>query len=716
MKMVLFILSLSDVCCPFLIVTTSSSLPQWEAEFTRLAPSIDVVVYSGSRDSRRRIKSLEFYDEGGFMMLQILLSSLEAFIEWIERVDQVLGDAGPLVFPEDVEILSGLSWEVTIIDDCQNVGISGRVEQIKLLATGVRVLLFNGPKKITSSEYLNLLTLLECKIGLDKTGGLESDFNDHLGKMKRVTKVTAPCSKPESSKFVEYWVPVQISDLQLEQYCATLLTNSTALRTFTKSDPVGTLRDILLSVRKCCDHPYILDPLLQPFNKGLSPAEMLEVGIKASGKLQFLDKMLAEMRLRQHRVVVLFQGQLWVHPAKIFNGPGSKVEPLNHFKQAVLGLSIVGSGSGASIGDILDDFLRQRFGEDSYERVETGVVMSKKQASLHRFNKESARFVLLLENRVCNPSIKLPSVDSVIIYDSETNPANDLRQLQKLYIDSQSKYISVFRLYSCFTVEERALVLAKQDLNHDSNLHSISRSPNNTLMWGASNLFSRLDEYHSGGIPTSISNNSSGQLLLNDVISEFSAIVSTSSDNKDICHSIISKVQMSTGTYSANIPLLGEKKMELKIGVEPQVFWRGLLEGRNPEWRNLSRATPRNRKRVQYFDESPDPPNGDDEAGKKRRKVVNHSVDSIPSHPSPGRGEVAASKGGAHENDDIGGEHVSRSPSHLLHEAKPVRPEEGRILYNEQKSLHVHLKAEFAKLFEVLKLSVSISCLPFLKS
>ncbi|XP_055829400.1 helicase protein MOM1-like isoform X2 [Solanum dulcamara] len=652
MKMVLFILSLSDICCPFLIVTTSNSLSQWEAEFTRLAPSIDVVVYSGSRNSRRRIKSLEFYDEGGFMMLQVLLSSLEAVIE-------------------DVEILSGLSWEVAIIDDCQNVGISARVEQIKILATGVRVLLFNGPMKITSYEYLNLLSLLECKFGLDKTGGVESDFNDHLGKLKRVTKVTAPCSKPESSKFVEYWVPVQISDMQLEQYCATLLTNSNALRTFTKSDPVGTLRDILLSVRKCCDHPYILDPLLQPFNKGLSPAEMLEVGIKASGKLQFLDKMLAEMRLRQHRVVILFQ-------------------------------SIVGSGSGASIGDILDDFLRQRFGEDSYERVETGVVMSKRQASLHRFNnKESGRFVLLLENRVCHPSIKLLSVDSVIIYDSETNPANDLRQLQKLSIDSESKYISVFRLYSCFTVEERALVLAKQDLNHDSNLHSsISRSPNNTLMWGASNLFSRLDEYHSGGIPTSISNNSSGKSLLNAVISEFSAIISKSSDDKDICHSIISKVQMSMGTYNANILLLGEEKMELKIGVEPQVFWRGLLEGRNPEWRNLSRATPRNRKRVQYFDESPDPPNGNDEAGKKRRKVVNRSVDAIPNHSLPGRG--------AHENDDIGGEHVSRSPSNLLHEAKLVRPEEGRILYNEQKSLHIHLKAEFAKLFEVLKLSDAV--------
>ncbi|MCD7472816.1 hypothetical protein HAX54_014185 [Datura stramonium] len=208
----------------------------------------------------------------------------------------------------DVELLSGLSWEVTIIDDYQNVGISAYVEQIKMLATGVRVLLLNHPMKITSSEYLNLLLLLECKFGLDKTGGV-ADLNDHLEKLKRLTNVTAPCSKPESSKFVEYWVPVQISDLQLEQYCATLLTNSNALRTFSKSDPVGALRDILLSVRKCCDHPYLLDPYLQPFNTGLSPAEMLDIGIKASGKLQFLDKMLGEMRLRQHRVVILFQAR-----------------------------------------------------------------------------------------------------------------------------------------------------------------------------------------------------------------------------------------------------------------------------------------------------------------------------------------------------------------------------------------------------------------------
>lgn len=46
---------------------------------------------------------------------------------------------------------------MTIIDDCQNVGISAHVEQIKMLAAGVRVLLFNGPMKVSSISCLLFL-------------------------------------------------------------------------------------------------------------------------------------------------------------------------------------------------------------------------------------------------------------------------------------------------------------------------------------------------------------------------------------------------------------------------------------------------------------------------------------------------------------------------------------------------------------------------------
>lgn len=51
-------------------------------------------------------------------------------------------------------MLSGLNWEVTVIDDCQNLGISTGVEQIKMLSTGIRVLLFNGPMKVSSASCL----------------------------------------------------------------------------------------------------------------------------------------------------------------------------------------------------------------------------------------------------------------------------------------------------------------------------------------------------------------------------------------------------------------------------------------------------------------------------------------------------------------------------------------------------------------------------------
>lgn len=81
MKTILYIVSLSNVCQPFLIVTTSFWLPVWESEFLRVAPSIDVVVYDGSSDNRKSIRTLEFYDDGGGIMLQVLLSSVEIIVE-----------------------------------------------------------------------------------------------------------------------------------------------------------------------------------------------------------------------------------------------------------------------------------------------------------------------------------------------------------------------------------------------------------------------------------------------------------------------------------------------------------------------------------------------------------------------------------------------------------------------------------------------------------
>lgn len=77
--MISFVLSLlSDCNQPFLIISTSSAL--WDEEFLRLAPSSHFVLYCGSREVRRSIRNLEF-TEGGGALFQVLITSLEVFVE-----------------------------------------------------------------------------------------------------------------------------------------------------------------------------------------------------------------------------------------------------------------------------------------------------------------------------------------------------------------------------------------------------------------------------------------------------------------------------------------------------------------------------------------------------------------------------------------------------------------------------------------------------------
>ncbi|GKC80860.1 hypothetical protein Tco_1131634, partial [Tanacetum coccineum] len=202
---------------------------------------------------------------------------------------------------------------------------------------------------VNMTSYLDVLSKLDLDV-ISKT-----ELDDMSKLKENLSNLIAYECKSNSSKFVEFRVLVQISNVQLEQYCSMLLSNAMALSSCSKTDTVGAVHDILVSNNKCCDHLYIADQSLQfILTKGLDLAKFLDVGIKANGKLQFLDLILPELRKRKLRVLILYQ-------------------PLSGFGK-----------DSASIGDILDDFLLQRFGEDSYERIDgVGIVPSKKQAALN---------------------------------------------------------------------------------------------------------------------------------------------------------------------------------------------------------------------------------------------------------------------------------------------------------------------------------------------
>ncbi|PWA79294.1 helicase [Artemisia annua] len=418
--------------------------------------------------------------------------------------------------------------------------------------------------------------------------------------MKSSAPLVSGVAESNSSKFVEFRVPVQISNVQLEQYCSMLLSNAMALSSCSKTDTVGAVHDILVSNRK-----------------GVELGKFLDVGIKASGKLQFLDLILPELRKRELRVLILYQ-------------------PLS------------GSGKGSpSIGDILDDFLRQRFGEDSYERIDgVGIVPSKKQAALNNFNnKDMGRFVFLLEYRACLPSIKLSSVDTVIVFNSEWNPANDLRALNKIAIDSQSEQIMIFRLYTSSTLEEKILRLAEHNVTIDSKLQNISRSTSDALlMWGATYLFNKLDEFHNAsGV-----NTCSEECLLDELLEEFINLITHVRMNKDATKLMITRAQPVREIYGKN-PTVPNKSGE----EQPHTFWRKLLVGRDPCWKYLAISNPRQRKikRPQYFEQSPEKITNDDVA-RKRKKTTNNITESVASKPVTEEVEVVGANKSQSSADD----------------------------------------------------------------
>ncbi|KAL0409926.1 UNVERIFIED_CONTAM: Helicase protein MOM1 [Sesamum latifolium] len=415
--------------------------------------------------------------------------------------------------------------------------------------------------------------------------------------------------KNTKTKFVEYWVPVRLSNVQIEQYCGSLFSNAGLLCSSLKHDSTEVLHDILVSTRKCCDHPYLVDwSLRNSLIQGIPEPEQLDAEIKLSNKLLLLHKIVLEIKRRGLRVLILYQ-------------------------------SLGGSGP-ISTGDILDDIIHEKFGTDSFVRIGGGICRSKRRAALKTFNdKGSGRFVCLMETRACLPSIKLASIDSVIFFNSDWDPMNDFKALQKINLDSQFEQVKVFRLYSSYTVEEKVLILTKQGTTPEGNLMNMKQSTcQGLLTWGASYLFKKLDEFHNLHTLDTHSIISSGDLFVEDLFLELSTLL-PNNENSDICkmNSFVLEVQLIGGTYSRNISLLGEVEStnnvslveEMVVKEPPYVFWANLLEGRNPRWKHFSNQSLRTRKGVQRSDDLLEESAGAETSSKKCKTEVRKSACQI---------------------------------------------------------------------------------------
>jgi len=100
-----------------------------------------------------------------------------------------------------------------------------------------------------------------------------------------------------------------------------------------------------------------------------------------------------------------------------------------------------------------------------YERIDGGITGTVRQEAIDRFNKTNAeQFVFLLSTRAGGLGINLATADTVIIYDSDWNPHNDIQAFSRAHRIGQQNKVMIYRFVTRNTVEERVTQVAKKKM------------------------------------------------------------------------------------------------------------------------------------------------------------------------------------------------------------------------------------------------------------
>jgi ATP-dependent DNA helicase len=106
--------------------------------------------------------------------------------------------------------------------------------------------------------------------------------------------------------------------------------------------------------------------------------------------------------------------------------------------------------------DILEDYCRELRGWKVC-RIDGSVAQESRRTQIADFNSDPEYKIFLLSTRAGGQGINLASADTVILFDSDFNPQQDLQAQDRCHRIGQTRPVVVFRLATKDTVEENLL-------------------------------------------------------------------------------------------------------------------------------------------------------------------------------------------------------------------------------------------------------------------
>lgn len=424
---------------PFLIIVPLSTLSNWAYEFDKWAPSVVKVSYKGSPAARRafvpQLRSGKF---------NVLLTTYEYIIK-------------------DKHILAKIRWKYMIVDEGHRMK-NHHCKLTQVLNTHYvaprRLLLTGTPLQNKLPELWALLNFLLPTI-FKSCSTFEQWFNAPFAMtgekvdlneeetiliIRRLHKVLRPfllrrlkkeveAQLPEK---VEYVIKCDMSALQRVLY-RHMQAKGVLLTDGSEKDKKGkggtkTLMNTIMQLRKICNHPYMFQHIEESFSEHLGFTGGIVQGLdlyRASGKFELLDRILPKLRATSHKVLLFCQM--------------------------------------TSLMTIMEDYFAYR--GFKYLRLDGTTKAEDRGMLLKTFNEPGSEyFIFLLSTRAGGLGLNLQSADTVIIFDSDWNPHQDLQAQDRAHRIGQQNEVRVLRLCTVNSVEEKILAAAKYKLNVDQKV------------------------------------------------------------------------------------------------------------------------------------------------------------------------------------------------------------------------------------------------------
>lgn len=186
----------------------------------------------------------------------------------------------------------------------------------------------------------------------------------------------------------------------------------------TRSSSWQKLMNLLMQLRKVCNHPYQI-PNAEP-----QPYILGDHIIRASGKFIVLEKLIAELVIKQRKKILIFSG----------------------FTRML---------------DLVEDFLQLNGGDGtSYRsvRLDGSTGRARRNLGIRMFNDLSSDCrVMLISTRAGGLGINLATASDVVLLDQDWNPQITLQAEARAHRIGQTNPVTIYKLVSQGTVEEQMM-------------------------------------------------------------------------------------------------------------------------------------------------------------------------------------------------------------------------------------------------------------------